>query len=243
MSKVIEPVETFFNQIAENEATFTAALNNYTMCYVNFNISEPTSDFQCSSVNQGNTCTDCMTSSESIVLQSISEIQNINKKITKITNQLMSEENKDAPHKPTTEELTREKNNVIDLINRYNTTNESLNNSVELYKIYRFQLLSEVIKSISVIIIIFYLLTTTKGIQSVTFVVLIVYMTMMTLELFYPNSTIFIITICILAFFILCMIMNVNNIRVNYQNVKDQTLGTVKKISNEMSKNTIMNKL
>ena len=39
------------------------------------------------------------------------------------------------------------------------------------------------------------------------------------------------------------MIMNVNNIRVNYQNVKDQTLGTVKKISNEMSKNTIMNKL
>ena len=132
---------------------------------------------------------------------------------------------------------------MIDLINRYNTTNESLNNSVELYKIYRFQLLSEVIKSISVIIIIFYLLTTTKGIQSVTFVVLIVYMTMMTLELFYPNSTIFIITICILAFFILCMIMNVNNIRVNYQNVKDQTLGTVKKISNEMSKNTIMNKL
>jgi len=243
MSKVIEPVETFFNQIAQNEATFTAALNNYTMCYVNFNISESTSDFQCSSIKQGDTCSDCMTTSETIVLQAISEIQNINKKIVKNTNQLVAEKDKGAPHKPTPEELSKEKNNAINLINRYNTTNESLNNSVELYKIYRFQLLNEVIKSLSIIIIIFYLLSTTKGIQSITFLVLIAYMTMMTLELFYPNSTIFLINICILVFFILCMIMNVNNIRVNYQNVKDQTLGTVKKISNELSKNTTINKL
>lgn len=243
MSNDTEQVDIFFNQIAENESSFTSALNNYTLCYVNFNISEPTSDFKCSSVKQGETCNDCMNTSEAIVLQSIAEIQNIDKQILKETKNQMALLSDNKPIGPTTEELSKEKNNVSNLINRYNTSNESLNNSVELYKIYRIQLITEVIKSLILIIIIFYTLSHTTGVQFITFLALISYMTLMTLELFYPNNILFAITIIILLFFVLCMIMNVNNIRVNYQSVKNQTIGTVNKISNEITKNTSIVKL
>ena len=243
MTDISEPTETFFNQIAENENSFTSALNNYTLCYVNFNISEPTSDFQCSSLKQGDTCNDCMNTSEDIVLQSISEIQNINKRIVRTTQQLLKSKNANKPHTPTEQEITREKNNVTNLMNRYNTSSETLSNSVELYKIYRSQLISEVIKSTTIIAIIFYLLSSTKGVQSITFLVLITFMTLMTLELFFPSTLLFAINIMILIFFIMCMIMNVNNIRVNYQTVKEQTVGTMKTISTEISKNTNISKL
>lgn len=243
MSDIIEPTETFFNQIAENENSFTSALNNYTLCYVNFNISEPTSDIQCSSVKQGDTCNDCMTTSEDIVLQSISEIQNINKRIVKSTQQLLKAKKLNKPHEPTSQEIAKEKNTITNLMNRYNTSNETLTNSVELYKLYRSQLISEVIKSITIISIIFYLLSSTKGVQPITFLVLIVFMTLMTLELFYPSTLLFAINIIILVFFIMCMIMNVNNIRVNYQTVKEQTVGTMKTITTELSKNTNISKL
>ena len=228
--------ESFFNKIAENENSFTSALNNYTLCYVNFNINEPTSNFLCSSVKQGDTCNDCINTSENLLLQSIAEIQNINNEITKATKKQLKINNIDKPYTPSQDDIKKETNNISGLINRYNTSNESLNNSIELYKLYRIQLLTEVIKSLILIFIIFYTLTTTKGIQSITIIVLITYMTMTALELFYPNSIIFAINILILIFFIICMIMNINNIRVNYQSVKEQTLGTVNKISNELSK-------
>ena len=184
-----------------------------------------------------------MNTSEAIVLQSLAEIQNIDKQIIKETEKQLKKLSKDKQPSATIEELIKEKNNVSSLISRYNTSNESLNNSVELYKIYRIQLITEVIKSLILITIIFYTLSHTNGVQFITFLALIVYMTMMAMELFYPNSILFTINIFLLVFFLLCMVMNVNNIRVNYQTVKTQTIGTVNKITDEITKNTYIVKL
>lgn len=231
MSKAIEPVETFFNRIQQNEDNFSSAYNNYNMCYINFNINDEGTNFQCSNIiGKSNTdCNDCLRTSENIILQSIAEIQNIQSDIIK--------ESKNIGGGDEPPEITQEqKDDLTNVVNRYNTTHESLMNSVELYKTYRIQLIIEVVKIVVMLAIIFYYLKTTKGVKTMTYITAILYITLSSLNVFYPGPILFFISILSFIFFVLSAIMNINDIKINYQNITNKTTETISNISNEFKK-------
>jgi len=232
MSKAIEPVETFFNRIQQNEENFSSAYNNYNMCYINFNINDEGSNFQCSNIigKSQSDCNDCLRTSENIILQTIAEIQNIQGDIIKESKNLGG--NDENPPEIT----QQEKDDLVNVVNRYNTTHESLMNSIELYKTYRIQLIIEVVKIIVMLAIIFYYLKTTKGVKTMTYIMAILYITLSSLNVFYPGSILFVISIASFVGFVLTAIMNINDIKINYQNITSKTTETISNISNEFKK-------
>jgi hypothetical protein len=235
MSEAIEPVEnvkTFFNRIQQNEVSFSSAYNNYKMCYIHFNTNDSNSNFQCSNIigNAKSDCNDCLKTSENIILQSLAEIENIQNDIKQQCENL-GEINNDQP-KITQEE----KDELSNIVNRYNTTHESLKDSVESYKMYRIHLISEVIKLIVILFIIFYLLKTTKGVKSSTFISAIVYITLSLLDVFYPGYMSFIISVISFFMFVIFAIMNINDISINYQNIANKTTETFSNIATEFKK-------
>jgi hypothetical protein len=232
MSKAIEPVETFFNRIQQNEENFSSAYNNYNMCYINFNINDEGSNFQCSNIigKSQSDCNDCLRTSENIILQSIAEIQNIQSDIIKESKNLGSSD--ESPPEITQEQ----KDDLVNVVNRYNTTHESLMNSVELYKTYRIQLIIGVVKVITMLAIIFYYLNKTKGVKTFTYIMAILYITLSALNVFYTGPILFFISILSFIFFVLAAIMNINDIKINYQNITSKTTETISNISNEFKK-------
>lgn len=235
MSNVIEPVETFFNRIRQNETEFTSAFNNYNMCYIHFNINDGNSNFQCSNViGKGNSdCNDCLRTSENILLQSLSEIQNIQRDILSESKKL---EGNDKNREYSPEVLEQQEGDLLNIVNRYHTSNEMLNNSVELYKTYRIQLITEVVKLLVIISIIFYLLQTTKGVKTMTFIGAILYMTLSTLEVFYLGNILLVISIISFLFFVAFAIMNINDISINYQNIKNKSTEVFSQLTDELNK-------
>ena len=232
MSKAIEPVETFFNRIQQNEENFSSAYNNYNMCYINFNINDEGSNFQCSNIigKSQSDCNDCLRTSENLILQSIAEIQNIQSDIIKESKNLGSSD--ESPPEITQEQ----KDDLVNVVNRYNTTHESLMNSVELYKTYRTQLIIGVVKVIVMLAIIFYYLNKTKGVKTMTYIMAILYITLSALNVFYPGPILFFISTLSFIFFVLAAIMNINDIKINYQNITSKTTETISNISNEFKK-------
>lgn len=233
MSKAIEPVETFFNRIQQNENDFSSAFNNYNMCYINFNISDESSNFQCSNIigKDNSNCNDCLRTSENIILQSLAEIQNIQNDIIKESKNIRSTDDKTPP------ELTQsQKDDLVDVVNRYNTSQEMLIDSVELYKTYRTQLIIELVKIFIILAVIFYYLKTTKGVKTMTFITAILYITLSSLNVFYPNYTIFVISMISFFIFVLAAIMNISDITINYQNITNKTVEAFSNISNEFKK-------
>jgi hypothetical protein len=111
-----------------------------------------------------------------------------------------------------------------------------LGNSVELYKIYRIQLITEVVKLLVILSIIFYLLQSTKGIKTMTYVGAILYMTLSTLEVFYPGNIIFVISIISFLFFVAFAIMNIHDISINYQNIKNKSTEVFSQLTDELNK-------
>lgn len=232
MSKAIEPVETFFNRIQQNENDFSSAFNNYNMCYINFNISDETSNFQCSNIigKDNSDCNDCLRTSENIIIQSLAEIQNIQKDIIKESKNIRGTDD------PPPEITQSQKDDLVNVVNRYNTSQEMLIDSVELYKTYRTQLIIEVVKIIIILAVIFYYLKTTKGVKTMTFITAILYITLSSLNVFYPNYTIFVISMTTFFIFVLAAIMNISDITFNYQNIKNKTTEVFSNISNEFKK-------
>lgn len=235
MSIATEPVETFFNRIRQNESEFSSAFNNYNMCYIHFNINDGNSNFQCSNIiGKGKSdCNDCLKTSENILLQSLSEIQNIQHDILTESKKLGGDD-KNTEYTP--EMLEQQEGDLLNIVDRYHTSNEMLDNSVELYKIYRIQLITEVVKLLVILSIIFYLLQTTKGVKTMTYVGAILYMTLSTLEVFYPGNIIFVISIISFLFFVAFAIMNINDISINYQNIKNKSTEVFSQLTDELNK-------
>ena len=235
MSEAIEPVEnvkTFFNRIQQNEDSFSSAYNNYKMCYIHFNTKDSNSNFQCSNIigDAKSNCNDCLITSENIILQSLAEIENIQNDIIQECENLGDIKNN--PQKITQEE----KDDLTGIVNRYNTTHESMMDSVELYKMYRIHLISEVVKLVVILFIIFYLLKTTQGVKNSTFISSIVYITLSSLDVFYPGYISFIISVISFFIFVVFAIMNINDISINYQNIANKTAETFSNISAEFKK-------
>ena len=202
------------------------------MCYINFNINDEGSNFQCSNIigKSQSDCNDCLRTSENLILQSIAEIQNIQSDIIKESKNLGSSD--ESPPEITQEQ----KDDLVNVVNRYNTTHESLMNSVELYKTYRTQLIIGVVKVIVMLAIIFYYLNKTKGVKTMTYIMAILYITLSALNVFYPGPILFFISILSFIFFVLAAIMNINDIKINYQNITSKTTETISNISNEFKK-------
>jgi len=234
MSKAIEPVETFFNRIRQNETEFSSAFNNYNMCYIHFNINDGNSNFQCSNIigKSNSNCNDCLRTSENTLLQSLSEIQNIQQDILTESKKLGGDEGGEF----TPEMLDQQKDDLINVVDRYNTSTEMLSSSVEMYKIYRIQLITEVVKLLVIISIIFYLLQTTTGVKTMTYVGAILYMTLSALEVFYPSSILLVISIISFLFFVAFSIMNIHDISINYQNIKNKSTEVFSQVTNELNK-------
>jgi hypothetical protein len=230
----ITPASTFFDRIRQNEIDFSSAYNNYEMCYINFNINDDTSNFKCSNIIGGGekkNCNDCLKTSENIILQSLSDIQNIQNDIEKEGKKLGGIDV--TPPQDVTE---TQKDDLKNVVNRYNTTHESLMDSVELYKTYRIHLVSEVIKLLVILFIIFYLLKTTKGIKASTFISVIVYITLSTINTFYKGYILFILSVLSFFIFVVFSIMNINDISINYRNIANKTAETLSNISTEFKK-------
>jgi hypothetical protein len=237
MYNSIEPAETFYNKIQQNESSFISSLNNYKMCYVNFNINDANANIQCSNIDKtSKNCTDCLKTSETTILENISEIQNIQKDILHHIEPLLK-------IKPIEEDNPYNDADVSNLVNRYNTTNEMLDNSVETYKIYRIQLITETIKLLILLFIIFSVLNNTKGVKIISYISVITYITLSALEVFFTGTILLAINILSFIFFMICFVLNINDIRVNYQTIKDKTTESISNISSELQKSVNIQKL
>jgi hypothetical protein len=64
----------------------------------------------------------------------------------------------------------------------------------------------------------------------------ILYITLSSLNVFYPGSILFVISIASFVGFVLTAIMNINDIKINYQNITSKTTETISNISNEFKK-------
>ena len=221
--------ETFQDTINQYKGEFDAAYSNYELCYSIFNIQGENSDSQCSNVISGKNCNQCLATSKAIIIQKISDMKNI-------SDQIKTEcDNVQIPAaKPG---VTREqKDELVNVVNKYNTMRGSLVDSVELYKTYRIFIISEVVKLLVILAIIFYLLKTTKGIKSITFISAITYVILTSLNVFYIDYMSFIFSILAFFIFVVFAIMNINDISINYQNIANNTAETLSNISTEFKK-------
>jgi hypothetical protein len=225
-------VEGFSQNINQNQSDFNAAYNNYKLCYSIFNINGDNSDAQCSAaINKGTitTCNDCMVTSETQILEIMEAMKNI-------PDAIQTECDKIKAPNVVGEVTQKQKDDLVNLVNDYNTMHGSLVDSVELYKTYRIYILSEVVKLLVILAIIFYLLKTTRGVKTLTFISAIVYISLSSLNVFYTSSILFIFSIVSFFVFVVFAIMNINDISINYQNIANNTRETLTNISAEFKK-------
>jgi len=224
------PAETFIDLIDQNEVEFTAAYNNYKLCYSIFNTKGDNSDSRCSSVISGSrNCNQCLKTSETIILQKLADIKDISKRIKAECDKIPIPVKKSDVTK-------KQKDDLVNVVSDYNTMRGSFDDSVELYKTYRINLISEVAKLLIVLAIIFYLLKTTTGIKTLTIISVIAYITLTTINVFYVDYISFIFSVLAFFSFVVFAIMNINDISINYQNIANNTSETLANISSEFKK-------
>lgn len=217
------------DRINENDEEYKIAFTNYEMCHLYFN-NDITNDEK-TECNRSvyKTCTDCLKNSEKILLETINEIISIQRDIASEYNILVN--NKSSPP-----DSSVKKKQLTNIVKRYKTTKETLMDSIELYKMYRIYIITEVLKLVFILCIIFYLLKTTKGVKTSTFISSSLYITISVLDVFYPTYMLFIFSALSFLTFVIFAIMNINDISINYQNIANKTTETFSNISTEFKK-------
>ena len=228
-----EKINNFQGDIDDYESELNIELQHYKLCYEYFNIDPNTltSNNRCKQLKTGfEDCSDCLKKSEDNIVRLLDNIQNVQDDIINEIKELTADYNIPPNF---TEEY---KNELRDIVKRYKNTGETFVESVELYKLYRIRIISEVIKLLVILFIIFYLLKTTEGVKTMTFVSSILYITLSSLEAFYPSYALFIFSMLSYSMFVIFAIMNINDISINYQNLANKTADTISNVSTEFKK-------